>query len=356
MGTGYMGMDETPVVEHDTTQTETTPQAEATAQNEPVTTTTTTEPAATTEPEKIVVTEPEPRVIEKVVEKIVEKYPEFKDERAKDLYERYVNGDIDSIHDYLSEIKRNYDTMSDLDVVRMSLKKDNPTWTDKDIELEIRTAYGKQLEVYDLDSIDKDLDPEGYKEALAHNERAEENLLRLQRGARDSRVKLKEQQKTIELPKITKEEPVAQTAGRTQEEIDESNRKWAEDAETSVPNITDFKFQIGDDKKPEEAVFTVTPEDKAELVESMKKWNGADFMKERGWTNEDGTFNHLKIAEDVYALRNLNKIVKSVSTRSKNATIKEVIASDIKNIDLSNNRAETVDTSSKQDVGDLIWS
>lgn len=359
MGTGYMGMDETPVVENNTTPAETTNKTVENTENttSPTAETTNTseiKEVSTPEKETVVATETkvEPQVVEKVIEKIVEKYPEFKDEDAKELYERFINGDTDSIYNYLSETKKNYDTMSDLDVIRTGLAKKNPTWTPQDVELEIRAEYGQQLEKYDLSTIDKDADPEEYREAVLHNQKADDNLLRVQRAARDNRVELKSQQKTIELPKIQKEEAAVQT-GLTQEQIDESKRLWANDVEKSVPTIADLKFQVGDDKKPEEVVFVVTPEDKAALTESMKTWNGKDFMNERGWTNEDGTFNHLKIAEDVYALRNLNKIAKSVNTGSKVATTKEVIA-DIKNIDVLDNKSTSVQAT-PTDVGDLIW-
>jgi len=334
----YMGMGtesgvvDTPIVEAPTT--------------EPITPVATTEPAVaepvtpTTEPVTAVTAEP--KIVEKVIEKIVEKYPEFKDDNAKQLFERFVDGDTDAVYNYLSEIKKNYDTMSSLDVVRQGLAKKNPQWSKDEVELEIRAEYGSQLEKYDLSAIDKELDPEAYKEAVEHNNRADANLLKLERDARDHRHALKEAQKTVELPKIKKEETtVPEPQPLTQEQIDESKRLWVEAATNQVPALADFKFQVGTKEQPEDVVFAITDEDRAARTEAMKSWNGKDFMANRGWTNEDGSFNLLKIAEDVHTLENLPKIIKSIHTQAKNATVKEVV-SDIKNVDLSKNQSNAV--------------
>lgn len=368
MSTGYMGMEEPEVAPRglpsvnppsEQTYTKVSNTAEIPAE-------TAVETAAA--PTKEVVAEPAkpeaetpaaeaaPAAVEKIVEKIIEKYPEFKDENSKALYDRFVNGDTDGIYSYLSEIKKNYDTMSDIDVVKESLTKKNPLWSDKDVELELRAEYGKQLEKYNMDDYDQEVDSAAYDKALAHNERADENLLRLQRAARDARVSLKEQQKTIELPKIQQEAPqAAAPEGPTPEQLEEAHRNWAAAAEQQVTNLADYKFAVGDDKNPEDVVFAVTPEDKTARIEAMKKWNGADFMAQRGWQNTDGTFNLLKIAEDVHTLENVTKIAKSAYTQGVTKGKKDAIAKDIKNIDNEQNRSTTV-PGKPVDAGELVWA
>lgn len=297
----------------------------------------------------------EPKVVEKIVEKIVEKYPEFKNENDKALYDAWTNGEMDKVKDYWRMMDKNYDTMSDIDVVREGLSQKNPAWTKEDVELELRAEYGKQLEKYNMADFDIEVDPDAYKDALAHNERADENLLRLQRASRDHRVTLKEQQKLIELPKINKEEaPVtAAPSAPTQEQIDESKRLWAEAAATQVPALADYTFQVGDDKNPEEVVFTVTPEEKAAKVELMKIWEGEDFMVRRGWKNADGSFNLLKIAEDEHTLENVTKIAKSAYTQGV-TNGRKLEVSVIKNIDNEKNRQDAIPAPAA-DAGELVW-
>lgn len=298
--------------------------------------------------------EPEPKIVEKIIEKIVEKYPEFKDEDSKSLYEAWTNGEMEKVKAYWREMDKNYDTMSHIDVIREGLAKKNPQWTPSDIELELRSEYGKQLEKFNMDDFDKEVDPEAYKEAFAHNEAADANSLKLERDSRDFRITLKAGQKAIELPKIktdasaTIETPTVQT----QEQLDEAIRNWADMADKQV-SIDDYTFQVGDDKNPEEVVFAITPEENVARKEAMKTWNGASFMAERGWTNEDGTFNLKKIAGDVHTLENNAKMVKSAYTQGVTNGRKAEVAK-IKNIDDQQTR-QPAQPGVPADAGDAVW-
>lgn len=372
MGTGYMGADEPEVVAKGTP--EMNPPSEQTLTNlntepkEPVVAAPAAEPAAAepkatpagkTEPAKVELpappTAPEPKVIERIVERIVEKHPEFKDENSKKLYDAWVDNRMDEVKAYWREMDKNFDTMSPIDLVREGLAKKHPQWSQSEIELELRSDYGKQLEKYNLDDFDKETDPDGYKEALAHNERADANTLKLERDARDYRITLKEAQKTIELPKIKDEAPAVESPqGPTQDQIDEAARNWAAAAEEQVKDLSDYTFNVGDDKNPEEVVFAVTPEEKAARVDRMKTWNGKDFMARRGWINDDGSFNLLKIAKDEHTLDSNEKMVKSAYTQGITNGRKLEVAK-IKNIDLENNRQTDV-PGKPQDAGEVVWA
>ncbi len=296
-------------------------------------------------------TEATPEAPKEIIkEVIVEKYPELTDDQ-KWLLESIQHDKEDDIYNYLSEKKKDYKTMADIDVIREDLKKTNPKWSSADVELEIRAVYGKQLEKYDLTKIDKEENPDEYAQAEAHNERADENLLRLQRAARDSRVKLTEQQKSIKLPKI--EQPKADAPVADPKEAEERLKKWAEQAEQQVPAMSDFKFSVGDAKNPEEVVFKITEDDKKSRVDAMKTWNGADFMAKHKWQNEDGSFNLQRIAEDVHFLENKDKIIKAIYNQAKEGSIKDIKA-EIKNIDLTPSpQPDTIPA--QQSVGSLVW-
>lgn len=305
------------------------------------------------------VKEPEPKIIEKIVERIVEKHPEFKDEASKTLYDAWVEGRMDEVKAYWREMDKNYDTMSHIDVIREGLTKKNPQWNKDDVELELRSEYGNELEKYDLTQIDQEIQPDVYKEAVAHNAQADKNLLKLQRDARDFRITLKEGQKAIELPKIKNEVPApAALAAPTKEQLDEAARTWAQSAETQVKDLADYKFQVGDDKNPEEVVFAVTPEDKKARVDAMKTWNGKDMMLRRGWATEnaDGTlsFNLLNIAKDEHTLDNNEKMVKSAYTQGLTNGRKIEVAT-IKNIDDQQTR-QSAGPGQPEDAGNKVWA
>jgi hypothetical protein len=271
----------------------------------------------------------EPATQERVVEKIVEKQLEFIDDYSKSLYESLSTGTDEEAYKYLQEKYKDYNNMADVDVIKMKLQRDNPSWNQKDLDAEIKFKYGKNLEYKDLESIDRDEEPEKYAAAEQYNDDVERKLNSIERDARDSRNFLNEQKKNIELPKIAKAENVAQAAQPTAEEIEAHNKAWELSVETELPKLSDLSFKVGD----EEVSYKATNEEKAALMAKMKNFSDVDYLTSRGWYDEKGNMNILKVAEDVRKLENIDKIISSVSTQLKTSVTKDVKAS-IKNIDL----------------------
>lgn len=288
-----------------------------------------------------------PKEVIKEVEKIIEKLPEFKDDFSKQLYEAIAEGRTDEVYDYLIQSRKDYSTMSDLDVVKENLKLNNPQWTEKDIQAEIRFKFGKMGSPKDLSDLDPILDKDAYNEAVAFNEALEEKELLLSRESRDARIALEANKKTIEFPKIAKEE--TQVAPQlTPDEIDEFNRKWEAKVDTDLAQLSDLKFKVGD----EEVVYKITDADKAESLAYMRDYDGEKMAKDLGWIDENGIEVPLKIAEDMLILKNLDKIIASSRTQMKTESTKEVVA-EIKNLNLKSEQTSV--ESSGVDIGDLIW-
>jgi hypothetical protein len=281
-------------------------------------------------PEGATIIEDEPsqttvEVVTPVAEKIVEKYPEMSLE-AKQLLDALQAGKEEEVFNYLSEKRKDYSAMSDFDVVKENLTRSNPTWTDKDIAIEIKSKYGNLSAKKDLTAIDEDIYPEEYEKAVQFNELIDERETILARDAREARRSLDEQKKTIEFPKISQEAQVEPTEA----EVAEANKQWEEMVTSEVPKLSDFKYKLNG----EDVVYKITDEEKASLTNTMKDFNASDYLTKRGWFNQEGNPNILKIAEDVYKLENEGKMIGSVATQIKTATRKEVISRDIKNIDM----------------------
>lgn len=290
-------------------------------------------PAATAETEATVATPAEEvKTVIKEVEKIVEKHPEFKNDRSKQLFETLINADDpkvaeQSILDYLREKKRDYSVMSDMDVMKAALRKENPTWTKEDVDLKLRRTYGKNLTPIDLSTIDKDIDPDKYEQAEKHNEDVSNALADLRLDALQKRPMLIKQQEELELPAIKSAQPAA-PQGPTDEQIEAANKAWKEAVDASMGNLKSIKQTI-DDKEVE---YSLTDEDKKALNTKLEGFNLLQFSKDRGWQNEDGTPNIQKLAEDVLKLENFDKISKSFGTQLKTEVTKNVLKS-IKNVD-----------------------
>jgi len=260
-----------------------------------------------------------------VLERVIEKYPEM-NEDAKKLFAAFQSGNEEEVFNYLSEKRKDYSSMSDFDVVKESLIRSNPTWTERDVAIEIKSKYGSLSGKKDLSSIDEDIYPEEYQSAIDYNELIDERETILARDAREARRTLDEQKKNIEFPKFTQEAENQPT----EEEIAEANKLWEEMVTSEVPKISNFKYKLNG----EDVVYKITEEEKVNLTTTMKNFNASDYLSKRGWFDQEGKPNILKISEDVYKLENEGKMIGSVATQIKTATRKEVISRDIKNIDM----------------------
>lgn len=287
---------------------------------------------------EIVIPETPETVEEVIAERVVETpkvvLPDLNDD-AKRIYEALAQGKEDEVLKYLSEKNKDYSTMSDLDVIKENIIKSNPTWNDKDVEAEIKLKYGSNLQKKNLEDIDPELEPEAYERAVEFNERVELRELLLSRDAREARAKLEETKKNIEFPKITEDTILNEP---TPEQIAEANRQWESLVLEEMPKLSDFKYKLNG----EEVVYKITNEEKASLTETMKSFNVSEYLTKRGWFDQDGNPNVLRISEDVYRLSNEGKMIGSVATQIKTATRKEVISKDIKNIDYDDKSSSNV--------------
>lgn len=271
-----------------------------------------------------------------VVERIVEKYPEMSED-SQSILRALQDGKFEDVYKHLDNKLKNFTSMSDYDVIREGLKIEHPEWTEKRLSLEFKTKYDipakKDLSEMDADDYDGE-----YKKAVEFNDAVEEkeNLLALQ--AEEYRIKLEANKTTIEFPKVTENiisnEP-------TQEQIAEANKQWEAMVVAELPKLSDFKYKLNG----EDVIYKITNEEKASLTETMKGFNASDFLTKRGWFDQEGNPNILRITEDVYRLENEGKMIGSVATQIKTATRKEVISKDIKNIDYDDRSSSNVSVS-----------
>jgi hypothetical protein len=114
------------------------------------------------------------------------------------------------------------------------------------------------------------------------------------------------------------------------EVMDNVVKQWEDLVSSEVPKLSDFKYKLNG----EDVVYKITDEEKTNLTNTMKNFNASEYLSKRGWFDQEGNPNVLKISEDVYKLENEGKMIGSVATQIKTATRKEVISRDIKNIDM----------------------
>jgi hypothetical protein len=275
------------------------------------------------------------------------------------------NLDEDALYEYLSIKKTDYNQVPDLDILAGKIKSENPNWDNEDIELELESKYGAALfsEKIDLDTIDQDLDPETYKEAIKINKEIERAEKLLRRDAKETRAQLEEIKNNLSLPTSEggKPEHSVEASGKQETESDELTpeqiqylqQQWLTAVEKEVPSVNEFKFNLGD----EEVSYKVTADEQQQLVQKMKEFNAESYLVQRGWVKPDGTPDVKKITEDVYILENAEKMFKSGWTQAKEKAKMDIIGKDIKNINLDSSQS-TFDAkaSNPYDFGDYVLS
>lgn len=311
-----------------------------------------TEPVETPT-EEVITPQPEVKEVIKEVEKIVEKYPEM-DEYTQTMFDAIMEGKEDVLLNYLSDKHKDYKTMSDYDVVKENLKKSNPTWTAQEVDLEIAYKYGDKLAKIDLNNIDKDLDPDDYKDAVRHNREVEQNEILLKRDARDARIALEQSKKDIKLPKIEKVSVEPVVTGPTKEELEARETEWQTRITQEIPNLKEFSFKVGDkDSGYEDVVYNITDAQRLEQTAFLKDLDLNKMVTRLGWLDKDGRENISKIAGDVLKLENVAQLIQSAYTQGKTTGSKGVIG-EIKNIDLKPNNPQSVQAT-PPDLGSLVW-
>lgn len=254
-----------------------------------------------------------------------------------------TESDEQALYEYLTIKNTDYSQVSDMDIITGYLESEHQNWDDEDIQFELEQKYGSALfmDKRNLDEIDQDLDPDEYKEAIKLNKEIDRAQKLLKRDAMEKRVELEDIKSNIKLPlsaiKKTEDnvkrdaEEALQPQGPTQEEIEKYQKDWVDAVEKEIPTLDEFKFKLGD----EDVSYKITDEEKQQMVETMKSFNGENYLVQRGWVNQDGSPNVKRIAEDVYILENNEKMFKSGWTQAKEKAKMDLIGKDLKNIDLN---------------------
>ena len=285
-------------------------------------------------------------------EQVQERQAEVKAEESQEevvketIQERVAFEDLDEdeLYELLTLKKTNYNEISDIDIVAGLISSEHENWSDEDIQFELEQKYGAALfeEKINLDEIDKDIDPEGYREAVKYNKEIDRAQKLLRRDALEVRAELEQYKANIQLPtskvktvddnvKEVEAEGETEFEGPSPEEVAEHNRRWSELVESEVPSVKEFTFKLED----EDVSYKVTEEEQAQMVQKMKDFNAELYFANRGWVKADGSLDVKKITEDVYILENSEKMFKSGWTQAKEKAKMDIISKDIKNINLS---------------------
>jgi hypothetical protein len=300
---------------------------------------TTIETATTTESQVVNTIEQEPE------ESVFKKF-EWENNVAKDIYDSLVSGNISEIADVLYEQKvlSQLDKMDESDILRLKLAYDYPDLTPDEIEEEFASKY----------SIDKDFDDslmtdDEISSKKKQLDKQEKTIAReLKKDVREAKDYLQTLKQDISFPDILSQmqEPqqnvdtdsVVNKYLKSQEEeqlsaYQQARQVYESTIEDGLKNFDGFNVNYKDEEVQFDGKYALSQEEKAELQSDLKSFDIESFYGPRYY--KDGKYDTKQLAEDIYFLKNRDKIVNSMVTQAVSKAKSDLLRG-MKNIDYNN--------------------
>lgn len=256
--------------------------------------------------EKVEETPPvDPPVTEEIVEK--EEIKEDPDAKVEEKVEEppapnfdkgaWLEEHKDQLYNYLSEVNRDYDTMSPEQLVKLKLKKDNPTWTDQEVEQELNELYHVGSELITIDRAEM-LDEE-IREAERHNKEVSRAHRLLKTDAKSAQDYFNSQKSNLEVPdfnlptgEVDIDSILAQEEAQYAKQVEEAQNTWRGLIDKGVKGVSSVtkKITFEDNKSPVEISvdYKLSDKQKADLQARLY-----DYVAQPGddkrYVQEDGS-------------------------------------------------------------------
>jgi len=287
---------------------------------------------------------------------------QWNDDFSKTIYDKLVNKEVSDLADILYEQKvlSSLDSMSDEDIVKLSMAYEYPDLTPEEIEDEFNSKFNID------DEIDEELLTE--EEISAKRKQIEKQtkavtreLKKLARNAKDS---LQELKRDIDFPDIlsqlaSKQQPISEDViseylTKQDEEQQaaylEARRMFESSIDEGLKAFDGFGVNYKDEDVQFDGKFNLTQEDKVALQESLLNFDLESFYGNRYY--KDGRYDTKQLAEDVYFLQNRDKIVSAMVTQAVSKAKADLLKG-MKNIDYSN-QPRTSTSANMSDYDEMV--
>tara|TARA_Y100000592_G_scaffold15353_1_gene22423 strand:- start:77 stop:1210 length:1134 start_codon:yes stop_codon:yes gene_type:complete len=240
----------------------------------------------------------------------------------------FANEQIEKMNNFISETGRSmadyirtqavdYSKMSNEDVMRLTLKQENPELTLDEVNVLIDSKYK--------------LGKDKYSEA-------EKTLgkIELKKDVANARKNLIEMQEKYRMPVENNDNSPEQEAAQ---------KEWVNNMQSEVNEVESITFDIND--SGEQFTFSLTDEHRKDLMDANSNLNS--FFDQ--YIGEDGNWNFDKLNTDMFVLSNFQDIIRSVANQYRSKGTEQVVR-DIKNPSFNNEPRHN--TEQKKDVLDEL--
>ena len=211
-----------------------------------------------------------------------------------------------SIADYIRTQAVDYSKMSNEDVMRLTLKQENPELSMDEVNVLIDSKY----------KLGKDKYSDSEKTL---------GKIELKKDVADARKNLMEMQEKYRMPVESNDNSAEQETAR---------KDWVNNMSSEVSEVESITFDIND--SGEQFTFALTDDHRSDLVDANSNLN--DFFNQ--YVDEEGGWNFDKLNTDMFVLRNFQDIIRSVANQYRSKGTEQVVR-DIKNPSFNNEPRQT---------------
>ena len=222
-----------------------------------------------------------------------------------------------SIADYIRTQAVDYSKMSNEDVMRLTLKQENPELSMDEVNVLIDSKY----------KLGKDKYSDSEKTL---------GKIELKKDVADARKNLMEMQEKYRTPVKSNDNSAEQETVR---------KDWVNNMSSEVSEVESITFDIND--SGEQFTFALTDDHRSDLVDANSNLN--DFFNQ--YVDEEGGWDFDKLNTDMFVLRNFQDIIRSVANQYRSKGTEQVVR-DIKNPSFNNEPRQN--TERKRDILDEL--
>lgn len=270
----------------------------------------------------------------------------FANDASKKYFELITNGEEDKLYDFLHEQRTlsTADKLSPEAQIKLNLQYQNPEFSQEEIDGLFNDTFERpEKPEQDEDELDEDFKQREIKWEKKNT--AFDN--KISREAKSALKQLNAKKSELILPNIPQKEQANVTVEPTAEEIAAQQKQYdayLQSIEKGVSEVIGFSTSFKEGNLEIPISLPIPDEEKAEFKTELQKFNLEEHFKER-WLNQDGTWKGKEFAEDVYWIKNRDKIMQKLVTQAANQRLEQHLKEQ-KNIDFSGGRQQTAATSS----------
>jgi len=243
---------------------------------------------------------------------------EWKNEQSKTLFEHIDAGNEDGIFDYIKTKKElaAIDNLSPEDVIKLNIKYNNKHFSKEDVQDVYEENYRlprKPEQGVAEEETDFEVREAEWKEQVERINR------KIQRDSFAAKVAVSKYKEQVVLPKLSKAAETTQE--QIQEQLDATAKfeaNFKAQVETNYKNFGGFKTSYKDGEVDVPIVYEVSEDERVQSKSDVLNYDKENLLYNR-WFDKDGNPQVNATQEDIYLLKNRDKVFQAIAQNAVNS-------------------------------------